>query len=333
MNFVTPRERVLAALNLEKLDRPPVGIVTQSATIDQMNAVGVSWPEAHSDPQLMAKLAAAATDLGLETIRIPFDLTAEAELFGATVDLGKVDRTPMLKAHPFDSESEPVIPDDPHQGRPGVVIEATKILKEQYGKEYPIVVGIAGPFTLAGHLVETGNLLLWCITEPDTVKKFVQAATDFEVKYVKALIEAGADVIVIVDPSASTDMMHPDMFNVFAAPYIKQIVDACGSTKNILHICGNTTPLLENMIATGTSAVSIEEKVSPSSAVDIVAGRVALVGNVGVVKPLFMGNAEQSFEETKKVVDAGFNLVAPGCGLAAKVPKANLEAMVKAVKG
>ena len=198
---MTPRERVLAALNLEKLDRPPVGIVTQSATIDQMNAVGVSWPEAHSDPQLMAKLAAAATDLGLETIRIPFDLTAEAELFGASVDLGKVDRTPMLKAHPFDSESEPVIPEDPHQGRPGVVIEATKILKEQYGKEYPIVVGIAGPFTLAGHLVETGNLLLWCITEPDTVKKFVQAATDFEVKYVKALIEAGADVIVIVDPS------------------------------------------------------------------------------------------------------------------------------------
>jgi uroporphyrinogen-III decarboxylase len=46
-----------------------------------------------------------------------------------------------------------------------------------------------------------------------------------------------------------------------------------------------------------------------------------------------MGNAEQSFEETKKVVEAGFNIVAPGCGLAAKVPKANLEAMVKAVKG
>ena len=330
---MTPRERVMAALNLEKLDRPPVGAVTQSATIDQMNAVGVSWPEAHSDPELMAKLGAAAIDLGLETIRIPFDLTSEAELFGATVDLGKVDRTPMLKAHPFESEDEPVIPDDPNKGRPGVIIQATKILKEQYGNEYPIIVGICGPFTLAGHLVETGTLLLWCITEPDTVKKFVQVAADFEVKYVKALVEAGADVIVIVDPSASTDMMHPDMFNLFAAPYIKQVVDACGTTKSVLHICGNTTALLENMIATGVSGLSIEEKVDASTAVDMVAGRAALVGNVGVVKPLFMGTPEQSFEEAKKVVDAGFNVVAPGCGLAAKVPKANLEAMVKAVKG
>lgn len=240
----------------------------------------------------------------------------------------------MLKAHPYeDSSATPVVPTDLGQGRVATIIEATKLLKKQYGKEYPIVVGVAGPFTLAGHLVETGNLLLWCITEPDSVHKFVNAATEFEEKYIPALVEAGADVIVFVDPSASTDMMHPDMFDVFALPYLQRCQAAAKGAKTILHICGNTTELLPHMIKTGVDGVSIEEKVSPESAVSIVGGQVALVGNVGVVKPLFQGNAEETFEATKRVVEAGFNVIAPGCGLAARVPRANLDAMVKAVKG
>ncbi|WP_162137691.1 MtaA/CmuA family methyltransferase [Methanomassiliicoccus luminyensis] len=332
--MTTPKELVMAALSKQKTERTPIGIFTQSATVDQMDAVGAQWPDAHSNADLMAKLAAAAaTTLSFDTIRIPFDLTAEAEAFGATVDLGKQDRTPMLKAHPYESGSDPVIPTDLSKGRVGVVIEATKKLKAQYGNEYPIVVGVAGPFTLAGHLVETGNLLLWCITEPDSVHKFVEAATKFEEKYIAALVAAGADVIVFVDPSASTDMMHPDMFDVFALPYLQRCNAAAKGAKTVLHICGNTTELLDHMIKTGVDGVSIEEKVTPESAVSIVNGRVALVGNVGVVKPLFQGNAADTTEATKRVVAAGFNIVAPGCGLAAKVPKENLVAMVKAVKG
>jgi [methyl-Co(III) methanol-specific corrinoid protein]:coenzyme M methyltransferase len=327
------KERLIACLSLAEVDRPAIALVTQSATIDQMEESGASWPEAHSDPVLMAKLGAAATKLGFESIRIPFDLTVEAEAFGAKVDMGKLDRTPMLKAHPFKDEDVPVIPEDLSKGRTGVVIEATKILKKQYGNEYAIVVGVAGPVTLAGHMVETGTLLLWCITEPDTVHKFVKAATEFQVKYIKALVAAGADVIVLVDPSASTDMMHPSMFDVFAKPYLRELREAAGDAKTILHICGNTTALLDHMIETGVDGVSIEEKVSPEDAVSIVNGRVALVGNVGVVKPLFQGTPEETFAETARVKAAGFNIVAPGCGLAAKVPKANLEAMVKAVKG
>jgi [methyl-Co(III) methanol-specific corrinoid protein]:coenzyme M methyltransferase len=123
------------------------------------------------------------------------------------------------------------------------------------------------------------------------------------------------------------------MFDTFAAPYLKMAREAAGDAKTILHICGNTTELLDHMIATGVNAVSIEEKVAPESAVQIVNGRCALVGNLGVVKPLFQGTPEETFEETTRIKNAGFNVVAPGCGLAAKVPKANLEALVKAVKG
>jgi [methyl-Co(III) methanol-specific corrinoid protein]:coenzyme M methyltransferase len=64
----------------------------------------------------------------------------------------------------------------------------------------------------------------------------------------------------------------------------------------------------------------------------LVHGRCALVGNIGVVRPLLQGTPQETADMARRVAKSGFNLVAPGCGLAARVPKANLDAMVKAVK-
>ena len=87
---MTPRDRVLAAMKKEKLDRPPVAIFTQSATIGQMDKVGAAWPEAHKSAELMAKLGAAQADIyGFECCRAPFCLTAEAERLGCVVQVDK----------------------------------------------------------------------------------------------------------------------------------------------------------------------------------------------------------------------------------------------------
>ena len=128
-------------------------------------------------------------------------------------------------------------------------------------------------------------------------------------------------------------MLSPDMFDEYAKPYIEESFKDAGSAKKVLHICGDTTVLLENMMSTGVDGLSIEEKVSPEKAVEIVNGRAALVGNIGVVRPLLQGTPEDVFREATRVKNAGFNLVGPGCGLAARVPKANLEALIRAVKG
>jgi [methyl-Co(III) methanol-specific corrinoid protein]:coenzyme M methyltransferase len=48
---------------------------------------------------------------------------------------------------------------------------------------------------------------------------------------------------------------------------------------------------------------------------------------------LLQGTQEDVRLETQRVKNAGFNLVAPGCGLAARVPLVNLQELVKTVKG
>jgi [methyl-Co(III) methanol-specific corrinoid protein]:coenzyme M methyltransferase len=73
-------------------------------------------------------------------------------------------------------------------------------------------------------------------------------------------------------------------------------------------------------------------KVKPEEAVRIVNNRAALIGNVGVVRPLLQGTPDEVRAAARRDVDAGFNFVSPGCGLAARVPADNIRALVKAVK-
>lgn len=339
---MTPRERVLAAMKLEKLDRPPVAVFTQSATIGQMKDTGASWPAAHSDPALMAKLGCAQADvLGFEAVRASFCLTAEAERLGCTVDPGREDRTPMLKKHPFNFDpmsgeyDEPNLM-DPEEflkgGRPATVIEAVKLMKKSHGDNYAVIAGNTGPFTLAGHLASTENLVFGIMMAPEEVVKWVDAVNPICKAYTQALADAGADIIQMSEPSASTDLLSPDMFDDYAGKYVKTSLAAVNGAYSVLHICGNTEPIIDQMIGTGVTGLSIEEKVDPAAAVKKVNGRAALIGNVGAVFPLLQGKPEDCYEHGKIVRNAGFSVVSPGCGLSALTPDDNLRALVKAVK-
>lgn len=327
----------------EKLDRPPVAVFTQSATVDQMDAIGIHWPAAHSDAKMMCELGAAqATVFGFEAVRASFCLTAEAERLGCAVDPGKVNSTPMLKKHPFKFDCMEGIYDEPNLmspeefiagGRPAVVIEAVKLMKEKYGQEYAVIAGNTGPFTLAGHLVSTENLVFGIMMDPDKVYEWVDAVNPIIKTYCQALADAGADIIQMSEPSSSTDLLSPDMFTDYSGKYVKDSLAATQGAYTVLHICGDTAPIIPLMCDTGVTGLSVEEKVDSAEAVKITAGRAALVGNVGVVNPLLQGTPEDCAAAGKRIAEAGFNIISPGCGLSALIPGDNLKALVKAIKG
>jgi len=247
---MTPRDRVLDALKGKQHDRPPVAVFTQSATMGQMDALGVSWPEAHYDVDMMVKLGAGqATVFGFEAVRAPFCLTAEAESMGLTCDKGRKDRTPMLKGHPYAIEDEPTImPVDQFlkSGRAAIAQQAITKMKALYGAEYPIIAGNTGPFTLAGHMVSTENLVLYIMVEPELVHKWVKAVNVICKGYSQALADAGADVVQMSEPSASTDLLSPDMFNEYAGTYLADSLAPVKGATGVLHICGNTTDILQH---------------------------------------------------------------------------------------
>jgi [methyl-Co(III) methanol-specific corrinoid protein]:coenzyme M methyltransferase len=340
---MTPRERVLAALKQESLDRPPVAVFTQSATVAQMDAVGAAWPEAHKNSDLMAKLSAAQADHnGGECVRAAFCLTAETEALGAKVAVDKKDAAPMIKEHPvhFDAMmgeypdfSGLMSPEEMTKtGRPAVVIEAVEKLKKSHGENYAVVAGNTGVITLAGNLVNTENIIFGILMCPDEVEKVLKTIQPYVRTYTEALWAAGADCVQCSEPTGSTDMLAPDMFDQFVGTYIGPALKPSADKYSILHICGNTEPILEYMVNTGVTGISIEEKVEPEVACGKVGGKTCMVGNVGSVMPLFQGTPEQVKESAIRSAKAGFNIISSGCGIAPGTPDANYTAMCDAIK-
>ena len=80
---MTSRERVLAALRLDPVDRTPVCNPTSVATVELMDLVDAPFPDANRKPDLMARLAATGyTELGFDTIMPVFTIIQESSALG-----------------------------------------------------------------------------------------------------------------------------------------------------------------------------------------------------------------------------------------------------------
>ena len=327
----------------EDLDRPPVAVFTTCDTIDMMEACGAKWPEAHSDPENMAKLGCAQADyFGLESVRAGFCLTEEAEALGCPINMGTQKSSPMLKGHPFTYNPMKKIYDEPdnlpdideflNTGRVKTAIDAMAIMHRTHGENYVVIGGNTGPFTLTGHLLNTENLVYSVWTEPERAQKWVGAIAPYCKAFGQALLDNGADVVQMSEPSASTDILAPTDFPIQSGQFVK---DCLGGLKgmSILHICGDSAPIIPYMLDTNVDGISVEEKVPSEKAVEIANHRGCLVGNVGCAFPLFKGTPEDVAAAARRSRDAGFNIISAGCGVPIGTPADNIRALVKAIKG
>jgi len=85
----SPKKRLISVLQGRPIDKIPCLSITQTGTVELMDATGSAWPAAHSDPEKMATLALAAHKFtGLEAVRYPYCLTVLAEIMGCNVRMG-----------------------------------------------------------------------------------------------------------------------------------------------------------------------------------------------------------------------------------------------------
>ena len=335
MTEYTPKERLYRALRKQPVDRMPAVCFTQTATVEQMEACGAFWPEAHADATKMATLAEAGhTVIGFEAVRVPFDITAEAELFGCGIKAGDLKQQPSVIKHVVKNleDLDKLRDYNLNEGRIGQVLEAVKILSEKYGKELPIIGSMIGPFSLAQHLngdAWFGNLF----TGEDVVPALLDFCSDFNIAYAKAMVENGMDTLAIIDPTASYELIGGEFYEKYALPYQKKIVDAMKEldVATVLHICGNTTKGLSIMEKTGVEGISVDQKVDIATAKSNVENAL-IIGNIDPVAVLWNGTPEDVAAAAKKILDAGVGLLSPGCGIVSMTPTANLQKMVECAK-
>ncbi len=331
----TPKERLARALTGQPVDRMPAISVTQTGTVDQMEASGAFWPEANEDAEKMAALAEAGHNVvGFEAVRVPFDITAEAEFFGCEIKPGTREQQPSVIGHVI-SNTEDIEKFKGYSldhGRIGVVCDAIRILADKYGDELPVMGSMIGPFSLAQHL-NGDDWFMAIFTDEAFGLALMEFTTDFCVAYAKKMVENGADTMVIIDPTASAQLIGAEFYEKFVVPYHAKIVDAMheADVPVVLHICGDTTKGLALMESSGVDAISVDQNVDVATAVGNV-DKAVIVGNLDPVNVLWNQTPEVVKEESQKVLDAGVGLLAPGCGIVSKTPTENLQAMVEMAK-
>jgi len=332
----TPKERLYRALKKMDVDRMPAVCFTQTATVEQMEACGAFWPEAHEEPELIAKLAEAGhTVIGYEAIRVPFDITAEAEFFGCKLKAGTREQQPSVVGHVAGTSDDVNRLKDFKFGgdtRADRIIKSIEILKAKYGDELPIIGSMIGPFSLAQHL-NGDNWFMGLMTEDPVVQPLIDMTTDFCIRYAQEMVKAGASCIVIIDPTASYELLGDQFYEQFAIPYHKKIAEAMNAmdVPTILHICGDTTKGIYLMDRAGVEGISVDQKVNVQAASET-SKTAVIVGNLDPVQLLWKGTPEAVKEECAKVFERGAKIVTIGCGTVSATPTENLKALVEFAK-
>ncbi len=333
MSEFTLKTRLLAALEGKPVDKVPVCSVTQTGIVELMDEVGAAWPEAHTNPELMAKLAIANYELsGLEAVRLPYCLTVLVEAMGCQINMGTKNRQPSVIEHPYPKSLDgAAIPADLLQkGRIPVVLEAIKIVREKVGPDVPIIGGMEGPITVASDLVSVKSFMKWSIKKTDLFEQALDLATEAAIAYANAMVEAGADVIAIADPVASPDLMSPDSFKQFLQSRLQKFSSSVNSV-TVLHICGKVNAILSDMADCGFEGLSVEEKIgNAAEGKKIIGDRARLVGNISSPFTLLPGPIDKIKAEAKVALEGGIDVLAPGCGIAPMTPLENIKALVAA---
>jgi len=330
--WMTPKRRFLSALFGGRVDRVPVANPTSVVTLELMKMSGAFFPEAHLNPEKMARLAATSYEvLGYDTIMPVFGAQTESAALGVPVDWGEQMSWPVNTEHPITDPSQISIPKDflEHPSM-NTVLEAIRILRREYGDRVPIIGKVYGPWSLAYHLAGTQEFLTETLLDPDKVKKYLEVLLEVSMISGRAQIKAGADVILWGD-HATGDLVSPLAYRDFLLPIHKQVTKELGAPI-ILHICGNTTKFLPYFVEAGFDAFHFDSKVDARLAKQTVGNKMSLIGNINNTEILMSGSPDDVRAQTLYALEAGVEIVAPECAIPLTTPLENLLAIAHAAK-
>ena len=322
-----------ALLGGRKGERPPVANPTSIACHELMEACGAYFPQAHTDPQAMADLALAGHEiLGFDAVMPEYSVHQESAALGCEVDWGDRDRMPDAKDAPHADFSDVIIPPD-FLEKPSirVVLDAIGILRRQVGGRVAIIGKVMGPWTMAYHMAGTQNFLLAVgMGEEDQVRRMLDQLVPATIAHINAQFAAGADAVVLAD-HATGNLVGPYHYETLLLP-LHQAITAQAGGPIILHVCGNCADRLNLFAQSGVDCYHFEWQVDSRQAVEAVAGRISLVGNINNPQTLLQGAPEDVYRQARYAIEAGVDLIAPECAIPLTTPLANLRAIVEAAR-
>lgn len=335
---MSPKERLQRILNKQPADRAPVicpGGMMNAAIVDVMNKTGHTLPQAHHDKKLMAELAYDVHEqTGFENFGIPFCMTVEAEVLGSEINFGSLTCEPKIQRELFPSvravqyqEIRAMI----NSGRLETVVQAEYTLAHRY-QDIPLIGNLTGPISTSASIVDPMTFLKELRKDGANAHRVVDYVARFLIAYAQLMIENGASVISIGDPTATGEILGPRMFKEYALRYINLVIDgihAMGAPV-IVHICGNMNSVKNLLPEIKADAISTDAMVN-LRLLKTEFPQITTMGNLSTYL-LEFSNPDKVAKNTQKLVNDGIDIISPACGLSTSSSLENIKAMTRTVK-
>ena len=150
------------------------------------------------------------------------------------------------------------------------VIKAIELTKKELNNRVPLI-GFAGaPFTIFAYMIEgSGSKTFskakqFLYTQPELAHQLLDKITQSTIHYLKAQVEAGADLIQIFDSWAG--VLTEQMFYEFSLNYISKICNAISSLVPVTIFAKDAHYAIEEISKTSCSVIGLDWTINPTIA-------------------------------------------------------------------
>jgi uroporphyrinogen decarboxylase len=321
-------------------DRVPVDFHNFLVTIQY---AGMAMSQALQSGEMMAEAQMEFwREFGQDMLLVENGVVAEAGACGCEVSFYD-DGPPRVSRHVLATGLELIecleVPDPEKIAPMCHVIEAVRILRRELG-ERVFIMGRAdqGPGALALALRGYERFLLdLAIGEQmQLVHQVLEYCVKVQTRYALSLKEAGAHGTATGGLGVS--LLSPRLYRQVEQPYEKIFMQSVSREDfpAALHICGDATPILDEMLDTGAPILELDYKTDMKQAKVKGQGRATILGPIN---PELIWEAKDPslvMEAAREAIDilapGGGFILGPGCALGFNTPPGNLHAMIEAAK-
>ncbi|NOZ24354.1 MAG: hypothetical protein GXP25_25025 [Planctomycetes bacterium] len=196
-----------------------------------------------------------------EPIVVGIDIyNLEVEAYGAEVREPQGNGIPAVETPLFNSldETKSLEPFDPVEaGRIPMVIDVAMALAEEFA-EARVLVPLSGPFSIAVSLRGINGLLMDIATDPDGARDFLMRLVEGQVRFAETVAKVDDVDVAFFESAAAPPLLSPMQFQEVELPALKETMQRVGEVVGHPVPCvigGNTEPIIEDVLSTGTNYV------------------------------------------------------------------------------
>jgi uroporphyrinogen decarboxylase len=198
-------------------------------------------------------------------------------------------------------------------------------------KDYWVNGLFGGPWTAAAYALRGMEKLIYdTIDDPSFVHDLMHLACEHVKVYGNLLYETGVN-LRIGDPCSSCSVISPKIYKEFIHPYLKNVIDYFKEkdANVILHICGFTDPILEDIASLDADIIEIDGPTQLATAIEVSNKRKTIKGNIAA-ELLLNGTESEIDDAVKNCINIGGKkgkyILSHGCTIPDESSMENIKA-------